>query len=204
VCRECLESEYERVVHPKPWWDRLRPRLRRQNLIGFCILFGFSFALWRFDFPAFRVDHMHSTETAAELSALLACVAFFLDVKDKSRSANVAPKRFAGGFDWGRFARLAAIELIAGVLLYALFTVTPMFVPVMCGLGAWIIVNNEIFDPSRKKSLGSRLRGITMVPFMFCFIAWRITDRDLWLRLMLVGSTLMAGLLYLDRREDWE
>jgi hypothetical protein len=201
-CNQCLLAENDRLTHPKPWWHWLRPRFARGNLVGFCFLFLFFFALLRFDIPEFRVNRMRTTETSVMISSLIACLAFFRDIKTKSEYP-IAPANNSGdSFDWGRFMLLAGGELVAGVLLYVVFMFTPIVVPMICGGVSFIVVQIDIFDPKRTKSLGYKLCGITAIPSTGCLIVWRMTDKDIWLRLMLVFGTLMAGLIVLDRRED--
>ena len=204
LCQECFESGYDRLVHPKPWWRRLQLRLTLGNLFGFCLLFVLSFAILRFDFPEFHANHKKTTETSAVISILVACVAFFYEDKGKSKSTSMPAKSVEGAFDWGRFLLLGAGELLVGVVLYALFRFTPMAVQVIFGLMSWIIVRIDIYDSKRTNSMGYRLCTVTAVPSTFCLIAWRITDRDVWMTLMLVCCTLMAGLIVLDRWEDFE
>ncbi len=183
-------------MHPKAWWYRLKPRLTRGNFGGFFILFIFSFVLFRFDFPDFRARHMKTTETSSLISVLIACVAFFYESRGKSESLIVPRRNFETPPILGRVMLLVAVELIAGVFLYFM----PMAVLVIFAFVGFVIVQNDIFDPIKTKSLGYWLCGITAVPATFFFIAWRITDQDVWLRLMLVGQSLMAALIFLDRR----
>ena len=200
LCQQCFENGYDGLVHPKPWSYRLRPRLTRGNLVGFFILFVFSFVLFRFDFPDFRARHMKTTETSSLISILIACVAFFYESKGKSESVILPRRNFETRSILGRLMLLVAVELIVGLFLYFM----PMAVLVIFAFVGLVIVQNDIFDPIRTKSLGSLLCAITAVPATFCFIAWRITDQDVWLRFMLVGQSLMAALIFLDRRRATE
>src|SRR5690349_18360046 len=200
LCQQCLEKGYDRLAHSKPWWHRLRPRLTRGNLVGFFILFIFSFALFRFDFPDFRARHMKTTETSSLISSLIACLAFFYESRSKSESVMVRRRNFETRPILGRLMLLFAVELIAGLFLYFM----PMAVLLIFAFVGFVIVQNAIFDPIRTRSPGYWLCAITAVPATFCFIAWRITDQDVWLRLMLVGQSLMAALTFLDRRRATE
>ena len=191
------------MVHPKPWWHRLRPRLTRGNAFGFCFLFILCFAMLRFDFPHFHARHRRTTETSTAISTLIACGAFFREDKGKSESAIVRPQSSVRPFEWGHFMLLGAGELMAGVLLYAVFTFTPMAVQVSFGFVSGVIAQIDIFDPKRTKSLGSLWCAITGAPLLLCLIVWRMTDQASWLTAMLVCGTLMAGLTILDRLEDF-
>ena len=92
--------------------------------------------------------------------------------------------------------------MIAGVLLYALFTLVPFAVQMTIAVAGWLVIVNDNLDPLKNKSLASMLCGFTAAPTVFCAVAWRITHEDVWSRLMLVGSCLMAALIFLDRRQD--
>jgi len=198
LCDQCFRAGYDRVTHPKPWWHRLRPRFSRGNFAAFSAFFVLGFAIWRFDFPAFRARWMHSTDTSLILAALIACASFFIDTKEKSSDVP----RLEGTFDWPRFLQLAAGEIVIGAFLYVVFILTPTWVAVIFGLISWIVVQIDIFDPKRTRSLGSRLYAVTAIPSTLCFIVWRITNQDVWMTRMLVCCTLMAGLTVLDRWKD--
>ncbi|HLV88420.1 MAG TPA: hypothetical protein VKV39_15655 [Candidatus Sulfotelmatobacter sp.] len=186
------------MTHPQPWWHRLRPRFTGANFAAYSALFVLGFVIWRFDFPLFRTRRMHGTDDSLILAALFACWAFFIDTTKKLAK----PPRAEGAFDWPRFLQLAAGELVLGAVLYVVFIYTPTAVAVIFGFASWIVVEIDIFDPKRTHSLGSRLCVLTGIPSMFCLIAWRITDQDVWMIRMLVCCTLMAALTVLDRWED--
>jgi len=197
LCDQCFRAGYDRVTHPQPWWHRLRPRFTRGNFAAFSAFFVLGFAIWRFNFPLFRARRMHSTDTSLILAGLMACAAFFIDAKEKSADGP----RVKALFDWSRFLQLAVGEIVVGALLYAIFVFsTP--VAVIFGIASWIVVQIDIFDPKRTRSLGSRLCAITAILSTLCLIAWRITSQDVWMLGMLVCCTLMAGLTVLDRWED--
>ncbi len=198
LCDQCFRAEYDRVTHPRPWWHRLRPSFERANFAAFSAMFFLGFAIWRFDLPLLRARRMNSTDTSLIAAALMACMAFFIDTKGTSS----APPPVEASFDWPRFLQLAAGEVVLGALLYAVFIFTPASVAVIFGLASWIVVQIDIFDPKRTRSLGSRLCALTAIPSLFCLVAWRITNQDLWMTRMLVCCTLMAGLTVLDRWVD--
>lgn len=202
LCQECLEAGYDRLVHPKPWWHRLRPHLTRGNLFGFSLLFVFSFLLFRFDFPYFHIRHMKTTQTSAVIATAIACAAFFHHDRGQSKSTAALARSLENRPTWGVVALFVVVELLAGLLLYAVFTFVSMTVGVIIALVGWAAIRVDIFDPLRTNSLWSRLSAITAVPATAFFIAWRVTDQGVWLMLMLVGSTLMGGLVLLDRWED--
>ena len=164
LCRRCMDGEYERVGHAKRWWDRLRSRFARRNFIGFCIFFVFGFAVFRFDFPFFHRDYRLTTERSAEIAALSACVAFFLDDKSKSQRKTAPPGKIETPPILGRFLTLLGIELLAGLCLYLLFTIMPMFVAGSFALVSWVIAEIELRDPIRTRSLGARLATATGGP----------------------------------------
>jgi hypothetical protein len=205
TCQECFEARSESVVHPEPWWHRLRPRMTRENLLGFGVLFVFSFAMLRFDFPWFHPVHQRATDTSLAISTVFACIAFFHQGKNKPKTkveqtlnggANVKVRP-----DWSRLAAMAGIELIAGAILFAAFTYLPKAAVGCVVLLGIIITQIDIVDPIRTKSLGTLLRWITGIPTALCFLMWRITDAATWENLALTCFMLFAGLLFLDRRE---
>lgn len=197
LCDQCFRAGYDRVTHPRPWWHRLQPRFSRGNLAAYSALFVIGFAIWRFDFPIFRARRMQSTDASLVFAALMGCAAFFIDAKGKRATMPCVD----APLDWPRFLQLAVGEIVVGALLYAIFVFsTP--VAVICGIASWIVVQIDIFDPKRTRSLGSRLCAITAIPSTLCLIAWRITDQDVWMMRMLVCCTLMAGLTVLDRWQD--
>jgi len=94
-------------------------------------------------------------------------------------------------------------ETIAGIFLYGLFTFMTLAVQMLIAVAAWAVVVNDNLTFPKNKSLGSLLCGITGAASFSCCIAWRITNQELWSRLMLVGTCLLAALIFLDRREEW-
>lgn len=202
LCLQCFEAGYERVMHPKQWWQRvqLRPQFARNNIIGFSVLFGFAFVLLRFDFPYFHARHMRTTEISVLLSTLFACIAFFHG-QEKSQPASVPP-RVKREIDWRRFGFLAAAEIAAGIVLYALFTVTSEVVLAGFVMASFVIFQIDIFDPKRNRSIGSLLGIVTAVLATVCFAIGNATHRDVWTRLMFVGFSLQATLIALDRWAD--
>jgi hypothetical protein len=114
----------------------------------------------------------------------------------------------SGIFGYSRpvYARLLLMivgEAIAGIFLYVLFTFMPVAVQMVIAVVSWVIVVNENLTFPKNKSLGSLLCGVTAVSGFSCFVAWRITDGEIWSRLMFVGTCLLAALIFLDRRQDW-
>jgi hypothetical protein len=104
-----------------------------------------------------------------------------------------------------RFLLLLLGEAVAGVFLYALFTFMPTAVQIPIVLAAWaMLAYDNIFHPKKNRSLGSLLCTITGIPVFCCGVAWRITHEDVWSRLALTGACLMAALIFLDRRQDWD
>ena len=205
LCQQCYEAQYEQVAYEKPWWRRLhlQPRFQRYNLTTFCFIFAAVFIALRFDFPYFHARHMKTTETSAFISTLIACVAFFLEAKGKSASIATNPNDFAGKVDWRSLILLAAGEITVGLVLYALFSHLPMYMQLLIAVVAFVILKLNYWSSANKKSVGSLLRGITGLAMALFGIASRVTRQDVWLTLMLVSLTLLAGLILLDGREDF-
>jgi hypothetical protein len=162
----------------------------------------FSFLLLRFDFPYSQSRHIKTTPTSAVIAAVIACAAFFHQDRGQSKSVSAPVRSFENRPALGLVVLCVVVELIAGLLLYAVFTFVSMTVGVIIALVGWVAIQVDIFDPLRTKSVWSRLSAITAVPATAFFVAWRVTDQDVWLRLVLVGSALMGGLVLLDRWED--
>jgi sterol desaturase/sphingolipid hydroxylase (fatty acid hydroxylase superfamily) len=101
-----------------------------------------------------------------------------------------------------RFLLLLLGESIAGIFLYAVFTLMPTVVQIGVTLASWAILSNDRMFPKKTRSLGSLLSAITAVLFVSCGFVWRVTHKDVWSRLMLTGGCLLAGLIFLDRRAD--
>jgi len=105
------------------------------------------------------------------------------------------------------YARLLLLllgEVVAGICIYGVFTFMPA-VQMPITFTAWAIVaGDNILYPKKNKSLSSLLCWITAVLTSFCGIEWRTTHLDIWSRLMLTGLCLMAALIFLDRRQDWD
>jgi len=94
-------------------------------------------------------------------------------------------------------------EGIAGTLLYGLFTVMPLVLQALITVAVWTVVWIEIGTFPKNKSIGSLLSAVTGLATFSCGIVWTITDQEAWSRLTLVGACLMAGLIFLDRRQEW-
>jgi len=205
LCQQCFEAQYDQLSHPKPRWQRfqLRPQFTRDNFIGFALLFTVSFASLRFDFPYFHARHMRTTETSALISTLIACVAFFHQGRDKSQIVAAPSNVPEHKMDWRRFTLLVVAEAVVGLFLYALFTFIPVALQVLITVASWVIVAIETWTFPKNKSLGSLLSAITSAAVFLCWLAWRITYEQVWSRVELVGVCLMAGLIFLDRRQEW-
>lgn len=113
-----------------------------------------------------------------------------------------------GIFDASRpvHARLVLLvfgETIAGVLLYLIFTFMPPSVEILIALASWVIVVNDNLTFPKNKSLCSLLCAITGTAIFSCAVVWRLTHTETWSRLALVGICLLAGLIFLDRRQEW-
>ena len=92
LCQQCFEAGCDRVVHPKPWWQRLRPT--RDSLYAFLFVFGYVYLLGRID-----RDHQPGTAALAILAFLLA--AFIVVVGRATRDQGepkVTPRHTAFGF----------------------------------------------------------------------------------------------------------
>ena len=205
LCRQCFDAQYDQISHSKPWWQRFQLRLRftRDNFIGFSLLFSVAFAGLRFDFPYFHARHMRTTETSALISTLFACVAFFHQGRGKSQSIAAPSNIFEPKINWRWFTLLVVAEAVVGLFLYALFALIPVGLQMLITVASWVIVEIEILTFPKNKSLGSALSAITGVAGLLCWLAWRITHEQAWSRLGLVGGCLMAGLIFLDRRQEW-
>jgi len=206
LCQQCFEAGYDHVVHPKSWRQRfqLRPRFTQDNFIGFLIFFLFFFVMFRFDFPYCHVRHMWTARSSGLFSALMACVAFFYEGRERLPSSATPSGSIGREIYWRRLSVMVAAEVAVGLMFYGLFTFLPLAVEVIFALIAGVIIQYDIIFPNPKKSLGSLLGMITAVPGTACLIAWSVTDRDIWLRLMVVGLSLSATLIVLDRREDFQ
>jgi|SRR5580693_996271 hypothetical protein len=102
-----------------------------------------------------------------------------------------------------RFLLLLLGEVIAGFFLYGTFTFMPTAVQMVITFTSWVVIaNDNISYPKKNKSLASLLCGITALCAVCCFVAWRVTHRDIWSRLILTGLCLMAALIFWDRRAD--
>jgi hypothetical protein len=105
------------------------------------------------------------------------------------------------------YARLLLMifgETTVGLFLYALFAFIPVAAQMVIVVGSWAIVATENLTFPKNKSLGSLLSAITGTAGFSCGVAWKITHQEFWLRLMLVGICLLAGLIFLDRRQEWQ
>ncbi len=205
LCQQCFEAGCDRLAHSKPWWQRFQlwPQFTWDNFIGFSLLFAIVFVSLRFDFPYFHPRHMRTTETSALMSTLFACTAFFHRPKGKSQVVAARLNTFEYKTNWRRFSLLVAAEAIAGLFLYTLFTFIPVGLQMLITVAGWVIVEIEIWTFPKNRSLGSVLSAITGVAGFLCLLAWRITHREVWSRLGLVGGCLIAGLILLDRRQEW-
>ena len=196
LCQQCFAVRYDQLSHPKGWRQRfqLRPQSTRDNLIGFFLLFAFAFAVLRFDFPYFHARHMRTTETSALISILIACLAFF------HQGGGAAPSNiFEYKMNWRRFALLVVAEAVVGLILYALFLFIPVELQILISVACWVIVRIDRWTFPKNKSLASLLCAVTGVAVFLCWLAWRITLSSLGF----VGVCLMAGLIFLDRRQEW-
>jgi hypothetical protein len=45
LCKDCFEAGYDRIVHPVPWWQRIRPTY--DSLYEFLFVFGYLYLLLR-------------------------------------------------------------------------------------------------------------------------------------------------------------
>jgi hypothetical protein len=117
----------------------------------------------------------------------------------------VASEELSGGHTaYARLLLLLLGEAAAGVFLYALFTFMPTAVQMIATITAWgVLAYDNTVHPRKTKSLGTLLCVITAIPVCACGIAWRITHEEVWSRLALTGACLIAGLIFLNRREEW-
>ena len=203
-CQQCFEARYDELSDSKPWRQRfqLRPQFTWDNFIGFGLLFTVSFAALRFDSPYFHARHMRTTETSALISTLIACVAFFQRGRDKSQFVASPSNVPEHKMDWRRFTLLVVAEAVVGLLLYALFTLIPVALQMLITVASWVIVEIETWI-FRKTRASVPLSAITSVVGLLCWLAWRTTHEQVWSRVGLVGGCLMAGLIFLDRRQEW-
>ena len=94
-------------------------------------------------------------------------------------------------------------ELVVGVCLYALFRLMPLGVQALIVLTSWIVVFIENLTFPKNRSVASILCAITGGVCFSCGIAWRTTGSEDWSRAGLVCGCLLAGLVFLDRRQEW-
>ena len=93
LCQECFEKGYERIWHPKPWWQRHRLRLTHHSLYAF--LFGFTYAYVVF---GINRDH-HPTMTGLVLLASIFAAFFILiDIALKDSGEPKVTRRTLYGF----------------------------------------------------------------------------------------------------------
>jgi hypothetical protein len=211
LCQACFDAGYDRVVHPKPWWQRvqLRPRFTRANVIGFFVSLALAFVLLRFDFPYFRAHRMWNTGPSALLSILIASFAFFYQARLRSAVVATHANSLAGAnslkpkLNLRKLVLLVVIEAAAGLLLCSLFMFVPLAVQILIAGASCVIVEFENMTFPKNRSLGSFLCGLTALASVCCAVAWRVTGQELWSRWMVVGVCLMAGLVFLDRRQEW-
>jgi len=45
LCQQCFEKGYEHIAHPRPWWQRHRPRLTIRSLYVFLFVFIYGYIL---------------------------------------------------------------------------------------------------------------------------------------------------------------
>lgn len=102
-----------------------------------------------------------------------------------------------------RLLPMVAYEAIAGILLYAAFKVIPVGPQILIAVAGWAVVVNENLTFPKNKSVGSLLSAATGTAAFSCGVAWKISNQEFWSRLMLVGICLLAGLIFLDRRQEW-
>jgi hypothetical protein len=110
---------------------------------------------------------------------------------------------------WIRLTLLAFCELIAGVVLYRLFTYLPT-VEVVAAVLAFVLVEHDNLFVEKARSLGRLLCGITAIAAVTFAIAARfarwgvpLLHEEPWFRLMCTAACLMALLILLDRRPRW-
>lgn len=84
-----------------------------------------------------------------------------------------------------------------------LFTFMPLRVQALIVFTSWIIVFIENLTFPKNRSIASILCAIAGAFCLFCGIAWRITGSEGWSRAGLVCGCLLAGLVFLDRRQEW-
>ena len=94
-------------------------------------------------------------------------------------------------------------ESVVGVCLYALFTLMPLSIQALIVLTSWIIIFIENLTFPKNRSVASILCAITGGICFSCGIAWRITGSEVWSRAGLVCGCLLAGVVFLDRRQGW-
>jgi drug/metabolite transporter (DMT)-like permease len=133
-----------------------------------------------------------------------------LDTRELGKTPNTigiampSKESDAGRPVYVRFLLLLVGEAIAGLALYAAFAFMPMAVQMVIVLTSFVIVQIDIiFYPKKNKSLASSLCGITAILLAASGVAWRITHEEVLSRLMLIGACLLAGLIFLDRRQEW-
>jgi len=84
LCQECFEAGYDRIVHPMPWWKRLRLRLTYESMYVFLFIFVYVYLL-----AAINRD---SHPTMPELALLACMLAAFLVLIDIGMRDSGEPK----------------------------------------------------------------------------------------------------------------
>ena len=104
-----------------------------------------------------------------------------------------------------RLALLIFCWATAGALLYFAFTVIPRTIQVTIAALSWLIVLVDDFEPRKNKSFASYLCAATGLLIYACSVVSTVFAHwhdEVFVRLIIVGVCLAAGLILLDRRAD--
>jgi hypothetical protein len=93
LCQQCFEKGYEQVAHPRPWWQRHRPRLTLHSLYAFLFVFAYGYIVF-----GISRDH-HPTMTGLVLFAsILAGFIVLIDFSTKDSGEPKVGRRTLYGF----------------------------------------------------------------------------------------------------------
>jgi hypothetical protein len=90
--------------------------------------------------------------------------------------------------------------IVAGLVLYAVFTYLPSFVSGIILLAAWGVIGYDFADRSKRKARAITQYWMIGVPGGIVLILWKLTGNFVWMRLGMVAGCLMAGYIWIDRR----
>jgi peptidoglycan/LPS O-acetylase OafA/YrhL len=93
-------------------------------------------------------------------------------------------------------------EAIVGVFFYAFFTYMPDFAKAIIGMAVLAVI---LCDYGFQKRTNRKRRATLffLLPFILtilCYVAWKTTDKEVWINLAWAGACLTAIYRVVDRR----